>query len=172
MPVDVANDVHFHLDDSAMLVEQTTEQIRNMLADLRPPVLDDYGLVAALRWYGDQFAKRTEIAVSVVSEEPVPRLAARVENSLFRIAQEAMTNVAKHAQATQLNVKVDLDHETLHLVIRDNGIGFDSLEFTGVNDGTGWGLLNITERAEALGGECSVVSAPGKGTLVIVDVPL
>jgi two-component system sensor histidine kinase UhpB len=96
----------------------------------------------------------------------------RVENTLFRIAQEAMTNVAKHAQATQINVKVDWNHESLHLVIKDNGIGFDPLVSTGVNDGTGWGLLNITERAEALGGQCSVVSAPGKGTLVIVDVPL
>lgn len=172
LPSETMKAIDFHLSDSVQLVEQTTERIRNVLADLRPPALDDYGLLAALRWYSNLFSKRTDIAVTVVGEEPTPRFAMRVENTLFRIAQEAMTNVAKHAQATQINVKVDWNHESLHLVIKDNGIGFDPLVSTGVNDGTGWGLLNITERAEALGGQCSVVSAPGKGTLVIVDVPL
>lgn len=164
-------EVRFRLDDSLALVEQTAERIRDVMADLRPPVLDDYGLVAALRWYGDQFAKRTEIPVSVDGEEPIPRLEERVENALFRIAQEALTNVAKHAHATQVKVTLDVDSETLHLIISDDGIGFVPAKVTGFDGYRGWGLLTITERAEAVNGSCQIKSHPSKGTQVIVKVP-
>jgi len=103
------------VNDSLSLVEQTTEQIRDVMASLRPPVLDDYGLVAALHWYGGQFTRRTGIAITVEGEEPVLRLDARVENALFRIAQEALTNVAKHSQATQVTVTIEVDNETIRL---------------------------------------------------------
>ncbi|GAH38377.1 unnamed protein product, partial [marine sediment metagenome] len=80
----------------------------DVMADLRPPVLDDYGLIAALRWYGQHFAWRTEIEVSVIGEEPVPRFPDRVEIALFRITQEALTNVAKHSQATEVIVNLEM----------------------------------------------------------------
>lgn len=170
--------VRSRLDDSLLLVEQTTERIRDVMADLRPPVLDDYGLVAALHWYEKQFARRTDIAIAVEGEEPVPRLAARVENALFHIAQEALTNAAKHAQATQATVTVEVDSGTLRLVIADDGIGFDpstTLETSPAHlaepdGGRGWGLLTMTERAEAVGGRCRIESAAGQGTRVVVEV--
>ncbi len=178
MPDEAGVLVRSRLDDSLSLVEQTTERIRDVMADLRPPVLDDYGLVAALHWYGEVFTRRTDIAITVEGEEPVPRLAARVENALFRIAQEALTNVAKHSQATQVTVTVEVDGGTLRLVVADDGIGFDpsttlrtSPAYLGEPDGgRGWGLLTMTERAEAVGGRCRIESDPRQGTRVVVEM--
>ncbi len=158
------------LDESLSLVEQTTERIRDVMANLRPPVLDDYGLVAALHWYGEQFARRTGIAVTVEGEEPVPRLETRVENALFRIAQETLNNAAKHAKATQVTVTIEVDNGTLRMVIADDGVGFDParLPTPGVN--RGWGLLTMRERAEVVGGVFRIESRPGSGTRLIVEV--
>ena len=144
--------VRSRLDDSLSLVEQTTERIRGVMADLRPPVLDDYGLVAALHWYTERFTERTSIAIAVEGEEPLPRLAVHIENALFRIAQEALTNVAKHAQATQVTVTVAAEDGTLRLAVADDGIGFDLAHLTEPDGGRGWGLLTMSERAEAVGG--------------------
>ncbi len=170
MPDETAAPVRSRLDDSLSLVEQTAERIRDVMAELRPPVLDDYGLVAALHWYGQQFGRRTDIAIAVQGEEPVPRLAARVENALFRIAQEALTNVAKHAQATQVTMTVEVDGGTFRLVVADDGIGFDLAHPAEPDGGWGWGLLSMTERAEAVGGRCRIESDPRRGTRVIVEV--
>jgi signal transduction histidine kinase len=158
------------LDDSLQLVEQTAERIRDVMANLRPPVLDDYGLVAALHWYGERFARRTGIVVDVSGEALVPRLAPHVENALFRIVQEALTNVAKHAQATRVTVTVESKGENLRLVVADNGIGFDPTHAVEAGDDLGWGLLTMAERAEAVGGCCSIASVPNRGTQVIVEV--
>ena len=170
IPEQTGDAIRSRIDDSLSLVEQTTECIRDVMADLRPPVLDDYGLVAALHWYGEQFARRTGIAVAVQGEEPVPRLAARVETALFHIAQEALTNVAKHAQAKNVKVTVQVHDEILRLVVADDGIGFDSAHMTDPGGGHGWGLLTMTERAEAVGGRCRIGSIPGQGARVIVEV--
>jgi signal transduction histidine kinase len=170
MPEETAAAVRSRLDDSLSLVEQTTERIRDVMANLRPPVLDDYGLMAALQWYGEQFARRTGIAVAVEGEEPAPRLAAHVENALFRIAQEALTNVAKHAHATHASVTVELDGGTLRLIVADDGTGFDPAHLAEPNEGQGWGLLTMAERAEAANGRCCIESTPGQGTQVLVEV--
>ena len=169
MPASTLKLIQSRLDDSLLLVEQTAERIRDVMADLRPPVLDDYGLVAALRWYGQQFAWRTEIEVSVIGEEPVPRFADRVEIALFRITQEALTNVAKHSQATEVIVSLEMIKNTLSLTIADNGKGFDIKEFK-TNEDRGWGLPTIHQRAEAIGGRSRIESNLKKGTHVIVEV--
>ncbi len=168
----VDKSVQFYMDDSISLVEQTTECIRDVMANLRPPLLDDFGLIAALRWFCDQFTRRTNIVASVIGKETETRLAPRVENAIFRIAQEAITNIAKHAQASELTVKLKTTGTSFQLVIKDDGVGFDTTKSSDLNDEQGWGLLTMAERAEAVGGQCSIVSASGKGTMVIVDVPL
>ena len=170
MPEEIGDAIRSRIDDSLSLVEQTTERIRDVMTDLRPPVLDDYGLVAALHWYGEQFARRTGIAVAIEGEELVPRLAARVESALFHIVQEALTNVAKHAQAKSVRVAVQVQGKMLHLVVADDGIGFDSAHMTELGEGHGWGLLTMTERAEAVGGRCQIASVPGQGTRINVEV--
>jgi signal transduction histidine kinase/DNA-binding NarL/FixJ family response regulator len=171
MPKEATDVVLSRLDDSLALVEQTTERIRDVMADLRPPVLDDYGLVAALRWCGEQFASRTGIAISVHGEELDPRLPADVETVLFRIAQEALTNATKHAQATQVTMAVKVDDETVRLVVADDGVGFDLTRLSEPGERRGWGLLNMTERAEAAGGRCHIESRPAQGTKITVEVP-
>jgi PAS domain S-box-containing protein len=158
------------LEESLALVEQTAECIRDVMANLRPPVLDDYGLVAALRWYGTQFASWAGLTVSVQGEEPAPRLATSVETALFRIAQEALTNVAKHAQATEVTVLVAVEDGTTCLAVTDNGLGFEPTLPAELSGRYGWGLLSMTERAEAIGGQCRIESRPGLGTQVMVQV--
>lgn len=170
IPKEEAASVRSRLDDSLSLVEQTTERVRDVMADLRPPVLDDYGLVTALHWYGEQFARRTDIAVVVDGEEFIPRLAMHVENALFRIVQEALTNVAKHAQAARVLVAIEVENGTLRLIVVDDGIGFDPTTLAEPDRGRGWGMLTMAERAEAVGGHCHIESAPGQGTQVIVEV--
>jgi two-component system sensor histidine kinase UhpB len=160
--------VRSRLADSLALVEQTTARIRSLMADLRPPVLDDYGLVAALRWLGEQTASRVTIAVKVCGEELRPRLADAVETALFRIAQEALTNVVKHARATQATVTIKEDDGLVRMAIQDDGIGFDPAQPPGA--GEHWGLLTMRERADTAGGSCHIVSRPGQGTQVIVEV--
>ena len=170
LPEESTDLLRSRVDESLSLVEQTAERIRDVMANLRPPVLDDYGLVSALRWYGEQFARRTDIAVIVEGEEPVPRLDAQVENTLFRIAQETLTNVAKHAQATQVTITVDVDNRTVRLVVADDGIGFDTAQRSALDGGHGLGLLIMNERAEAVGGVFRIESHPGGGTKLIVEV--
>jgi signal transduction histidine kinase len=170
-PSEMAGQVAPRLEDCLALVAETTERIRDVMADLRPPVLDDYGLVAALRWCGERVAARTDLAVNVQGEEPDPRLTVLVEIALFRIAQEALTNVVKHAQATQVTVAVELPAvkpATVRLVVADDGVGFDLARRA---ERRGWGLITMTERAEAVGGRCCVESSPGAGTQVVVEVP-
>ena len=171
LPKNASASVRYHLEDSQSLVEQTTERMRNVMADLRPPVLDDYGLVSALRWYGEKISRRIEIPISVEGKEPSPRLDSNVENALFRIVQEVLTNVTKHAQASYVNISVDVDRENLRLTLVDDGVGFDTEEIIQPEHGRGWGLLSITERAEAVGGQCRIVSSPNQGTQVVVELP-
>jgi two-component system sensor histidine kinase UhpB len=158
------------LDDSLSLVEQTTERIRDVMADLRPPVLDDYGLVAALNWYARKYGHRTNIMMTVEGETLSPRLPPRVENAFFRIAQEALVNVAKHAQASRVIVTLQERLGTVQMVVADDGIGFDTVEQIDGEGVQGWGLITMTERAEAEGGRCRIESGAAKGTRVVVEV--
>jgi len=160
---------HARLDDALALVEQTTRDIRDVMADLRPSVLDDYGVMAALRWYGPQFAKQTGIAVIIEGEELSPRLPPLTETALFRIVQEALTNVARHAHAQQVILTLQAEAEVARLVVADDGQGFAPQPNRPPNQG--WGLINMRERAEAVGGSLQVESLPGEGTHIIVEVP-
>jgi PAS domain S-box-containing protein len=158
------------LSDSQSLVQKTTAQVRNLMADLRPPVLDDYGLMAALRWHGERFSERTGITVTVMGEDPTPRLPDRVEIALFRIAQEALVNVAKHAQAQEVVLGLEVEDTIMRLIIADDGVGFDPTQTDEMHRRPGWGLVSMTERAEGVGGHCDIRSIPGKGTRIIVEV--
>ena len=160
LPEGVNPQILFRLEDSIKLVEQTGEQIRDVTANLRPLVLDEYGLVPALRTLGDQFSQRTGIEITVNGEDHATRLGTRLEHTLFRIAQEALTNVAKHAQAKCVSVKVETDDEKLRLEIIDDGIGFDVSRQMELEGSHGWGILIMIERAEAVGGLCWIESCP------------
>ena len=144
--------------------------IRDLMANLRPPVLDDYGLLAALRWYGEQVTARTGLPVEVWGQEQMPRLSFVAETALFRIAQEALTNVGKHARATHVTVTLEEVPEGLRLTVADDGSGFDPAALPQRRERSGWGLITMRERAEALGGRLRVDSRPGEGTRIVVEV--
>jgi PAS domain S-box-containing protein len=158
--------------DSLNLVDKTTDRVRDLMSELSPPMLDDFGLMPTLRWYSEQFSDRTGIVVTVSGEEVDPRLPARTEIALFRIATEALTNVAKHAGASQVSLDVEYDETSFKLEISDDGIGFDVSDVTGDKEDRGWGLLTMSERAESVRGELVIESRnQDGGTRVITEVP-
>ena len=158
------------LEDSLTLVEETIESIRNVMAELRPAVLDDFGLTAVLRWYAEQFVKRTGVATAVIEERPTRRLPPATEEALFRIAQEALANVAKYARARKATVTLETTPQVVCLTIADDGCGFDPTAFHQPAKDHGWGLMVMRERAAAVGAQLDVESAPGCGTRVIVSL--
>jgi signal transduction histidine kinase len=164
--------IESRISDSLTLVKQTTQKVRNLMGMLRSPVLDDYGLVAALQFYSEQYSERTGIAVQVRGPDVRPMIRARCESALFRIVQESLTNVLKHAHATEVIITVDVNNGKLHLSIEDNGQGFDQNQFRETGSQRGWGLATMSERALAVNGSFRVESSPGFGTQVIVEVPV
>jgi PAS domain S-box-containing protein len=160
----------YRLRDSLELLEKTTEIIRNVMSDLRPSILDDYGLLAGIRWYSEKFSVRTNIAVTIHGKELTLRLPISVETTMFRITQEALTNIAKHSQAQKAFINLEERDDKVQLSIADDGIGFDPETVYKMKKEMVWGLHAIKERAEALGGKFIVESKPGKGTKIIVEI--
>ncbi len=171
LPENMPEEIISRLDDMRTLVTRTTKRVRQVMVDLRPEALDDYGILAALHWSAERFTKRTGIAVAVEGEEADSRLPRQVENVLYRVTQEALTNVAKHAQATQVTVRLKVDSETVRLVVIDNGIGFTPTRRAALDREQQWGLAIMAERVEGLGGCFRLESSPGQGTRIIVEVP-
>jgi PAS domain S-box-containing protein len=157
------------LEDSLGLVDGTLQSIENVMADLRPPLLDEYGLAAALGWHAEEFSRRTGVKVAVADRDPAGSKKARPEAAvaLFRIAQEALNNVLKHAKATNVRVDVSATDEELILDVQDDGEGFDP---AAARKGR-WGMTTMHERAEAAGGQLHIDSAPGRGTRIHARVP-
>jgi PAS domain S-box-containing protein len=159
------------LADSIQLVTEVITLVRDVMSNLRPTTLDDYGLESALQTYVNEFQTRYGIPVQFEKRTPpIPRLASRIEITLLRISQEAMTNIARHAQASQAVLSLRLDEKQVYLTIEDNGIGIPSVE--GTKRRHSHGLKIMQERAEALEGTLKVQSRPGKGTTLEVAIPL
>ncbi len=147
-------------------------ELRRIIADLRPSQLDDLGLVAAVDWYVREFEERSGISASLVIKGDSFRLPSEFETVLFRIAQEALTNVAKHAQADEASVVLSFAPTRIRMTISDNGRGFDPAEMIRRDQPASWGLMGIQERALLLGGQYEIDSAPGGGTRIRVDAPV
>ena len=171
LPEDADDMARACLDDSLEMVRQTTARIRGVMSDLRPQVLDDHGLVAALEWYADQSSTRLGFPINVEGEQIIPRLARAVEIALFRITQEALTNAARHAYPTQVAITVDERPATVSLTIADDGIGFDVDQRDSRDGKQRWGLAIMAQRAEAVGGHLHIESRLGAGTHLTVEVP-
>jgi len=151
------------------LLDDTLETVRHIASDLRPSSLDDLGLVAALEWQAQTFQTRTSVRCEVVSNVPDIQLDQGAATGLFRMAQEALTNVARHAQATQAWVTLIEEDGLLTLEVRDDGKGFSESD---KRVSKSLGLLGLAERARLLGGTAEVTSKLGKGTTVTIKVPL
>jgi signal transduction histidine kinase len=152
------------LENSLALVEEITVSIRDVMAELRPAVLDDFGLAPALHWYAEQFAKRTGVPTTVTEQGPTRRLVPAAEEALFRIAQEALANLAKYARAQKAMVTLEVTPHAASLTIADDGCGFDPAAGGPPTMGHGWGLMIMRERAVAVGAQLSIESASGRGT--------
>lgn len=161
------------LRDGIDLADRVLKQVRSMSLDLRPSLLDDLGLSAALRWYVPQQAQRAGIVADVIADLGADRLPAPVETACFRVVQEAVTNVLRHARASRVSVGAHAFADRVELWIEDDGSGFDvAAARQGIHEGRSLGLLGMEERVSLVGGKLSIDSAPGRGARVHITCPL
>lgn len=152
------------------LVDRSLDDLQRLIADLRPSHLDDLGLPAALRWYGNEIEERTDLKVEFhLDGDPQP-IEPPMNTALFRVAQEALTNVIKHAQASKVVLHLSYLPEAVSLQVIDDGRGFDKNSLT-ARGRESWGLLGMEERANLLGGELAMESSVGQGTCIRVKIP-
>jgi signal transduction histidine kinase len=148
------------------LVENSVRVVRDMALLLRPSMLDDLGLVPALRWQAREVSKRTSMDVSVATELASDDLPDEYKTCVYRVVQEALHNCSRHSQAKTVRIRVQQQGRRLSLSVQDDGKGFD------VRQTKGLGLLGIEERVARLGGKCEVHSELGGGTILAVELPL
>lgn len=177
--------VHLALDDLAMelpaarhrlyevrgMLAEIEEQLRRISHELRPTILDDLGLVPALKFLADGVAKRSGLEI-VIEGAIEGRLPSPIETGAYRIVQEALTNVMRHAQASQVRILAERDGQVARCLVEDDGVGFDMTEVLTRSGERGFGLISIRERVDSLGGTLWVTSAPGHGTTLAMSFPL
>jgi len=159
------------LQEAVAFTDQCLEQVRNLCYLLRPPLLEEAGLLSAVRWFLQRYAQHTRIEVATELPEALPRLPQEVEVALFRVVEEGMTNIACHAGSKVAHVRLTLADHCVTLVLADEGCGFSPQEILQAG-APGGGILDMQERVRELGGELRVESALGKGTKVILNLPL
>jgi signal transduction histidine kinase len=143
--------------------------VRKIATDLRPGILDELGVVAAIKWMVKNFQSRTRISCKVTVRGAEKISGAALSTAIFRIVQEALTNVMRHAAASQVNVTLERKDDTLFVEVRDNGIGIKEGR---IFDSRSLGLIGIRERVLLLGGEAVISGKPGEGTVVRVTLPM
>jgi len=161
------------LEASRSSINEVLDELNKLVLNLRPPALDDLGLPQALDWYIHNFSKEAHLPITFeVNNLPQRRPAPIVETQLFRIAQEALSNVVKHAQSSSAKVELNFSRSQLSLEVADNGVGFDCAAVLHMSSTKkSLGLLGMEERAKLCGGTLKIDSAPGHGTSILVHVP-
>lgn len=164
--------VRERLAEATDLTNQTLEQIRELSLDLRPPMLDDLGLVPTLRWYMKRYAKRTKVEAILDARDMAERLPAEVETTTYRVVQEALTNVARHAQAAQVCVRLKRENDAIVVTVIDDGRGFDvDTVLMAGNGSRGLGILGMQERISLAGGSFHIDAEPENGTRIMFTIP-
>ena len=159
-----------HLQKVKGLLDQIEGQLRRLSHELRPTILDDLGLLPALKFLAEGVAARTGLLITVEGEA-APPLSPLIENTVYRIVQEALTNVARHAKGSQVDVSIQQELQTLRCSIKDDGVGFDVAAVLARIGGRGLGLIGIRERLNSLGGSLSIVSNQDQGTELVITIP-
>lgn len=157
------------IESLVKLTDTGIETVRRVSTELRPHVLDHFGLISAIQWYMSEFQKRARIRCRCLLSEEDIHMDKSHATAAFRIMQEAMTNVARHSKATRVTVEVRKEESALILKIEDNGIGINEEK---INDPFSFGLLGMQERTLYLGGNLKISGAPNKGTRVLATIPL
>jgi signal transduction histidine kinase len=161
------------LADLRALSSQTLDTVHTLALQLRPSVLDDLGLVPAVERLASEFQRAHGLPITLETNlRTRPRLPATVETTLYRITQEALTNVARHAGAQSVSVVLEAQRGVIALIIEDDGQGFDPTRLTAERDERSLGIFGMRERATLLGGTLTIESAPGAGTTIFVEIPL
>ncbi|MDH4619226.1 sensor histidine kinase [Brevibacillus sp. AY1] len=163
-------EAQMELHELKEMVRMSLSDVRRIIFDLRPMALDDLGLVPTLQKYIRTCEERIETTIDLVVFGVEPPLRSSVKAAIFRLVQECLNNVEKHANANTVQVKLEFLQESLRLVVKDDGIGFDLNERMAT--GGSFGLLGMNERTQLLEGEIEVQSAPGEGTKVLFQIPL
>ena len=172
LPAEIKLTIGDRLTETSWLADQTLERVRELSFDLRPSILDELGLVETLDWYVERFAKRLNIEASFEAVGLEERLPAEIETVIYRVAQEGLTNIAKHAQAQRISLALKRSESKVSVTIEDDGQGFDWQKVAGSEfPDRGVGLLGMRERASVVGGRLRVRSRPGQGTRLYVELP-
>jgi signal transduction histidine kinase len=156
-------------DSMCALIDSTVQTVRKIATGLRPEMLDDMGLVAAVGWQAKEFQKRTGIRCRAKLPPETERPPVDLATTVFRIFQEILTNVARHARATRVDIDLDISPERVALIVVDNGVGIPDADLAGRKS---LGLLGMQERALLFGGEVNLTGTPGHGTRVAVTIPV
>jgi signal transduction histidine kinase len=173
LTVDVPHKLHHSIQEAMALAIHALETVRDMSLELRPTMLDDLGLISALRWEIDRYEQRTGQNVEFEADLASTALESELEITLYRIIIEALTNVARHAHASHIRVSLWVRSQEVFAGVEDDGIGFDADDVFGSSaEKLSLGLIGMRERAELLGGRLEVLSAPGSGTKVRARLPL
>jgi PAS domain S-box-containing protein len=149
-------------------IERTVSTIRNISRNLRPGILDDFGLLAALEWQGDEFTKSGRIPVFFQYEGVEKPMDTQKATAIFRVFQECLTNILRHSNCSHVNVGVFFESEGVKLSVFDNGLGFDPMI---LKETKSLGILGMQERAESFGGDFQIQTNPGEGTKITVYIP-
>ena len=166
-------DITRYLSDAQNVATRLLENLRKIIWDLRPSILDDLGLHSAIHWFARTNLEKAGVKVEFWTGSEAMRLPPHLETMLFRIAQEAISNVLRHADARKVSIRLWTADEHIWLVIKDDGRGFDLEKTTGeAVDRKQLGLLGIQERVSLVGGEVKIESIPGSGTCLQLHVPL
>ncbi|HVP06573.1 MAG TPA: sensor histidine kinase, partial [Candidatus Acidoferrum sp.] len=160
------------IDQILSLLNQTIQYTRNLTFEISPPILYELGLQAALEWLGDQFQKKQNMPVEIVTAHQLDKCDDDIQVTLFKSVQELLTNAVKHAHAGRVKVLIDRNEREIQIVVTDDGCGFDTsiLDADATNRDV-FGLFNIRERLNYFGGRMNVVSGPGRGTEVTLLAP-
>jgi len=158
--------------ESIRIVEDALQQVRRLATNLRPSILDDLGLAPALSWIAEQSAARGGFSVNFHHVRAQARLARDIETACFRIVQEALTNITRHAQAKRVEISLRREGEDMLLTVQDDGCGFDTERMRQrAQQGGSLGVLGMQERANLIGGQLSIRSLPGNGSTVQLSCP-
>ncbi len=161
------------IEESLDLIDDALRRIRDLSLDLRPSLLDDFGIVPALQWYIDRQAQRSGLDIELVAEPPDIRLPPGLETACFRVVQISLTNVERHSRAKNVSVELRVSDGQVELVIRDDGVGFDvQAALERASHGATLGLLSLQERVRLARGVLDIKSAPGNGTEIRAHFPI
>ena len=163
---DDPSEVREHLASIRAMAEKTVNEVRDLALLLRPSMLDDFGLVPALKWHAREMTKRTGLQVVVQADDDMDGLPDEHQTCIYRLIQEALNNASRHASARTVEVTVKREGSRVCFSVRDDGSGFDPRFVRGL------GLLGMEERVRRLGGQVRIESQPGRGALVTAELPV